>query len=919
MIWMADRKKIVLFDGHALLHRGFHAIPNLVASDGTPTNGVYGFTTIMLKALAELAPDYVAVGWDMPGPTFRHQIYEDYKGTRAKIDPLLLAQIPVTKELIKTFNMPLVELAGYEADDVIGTLARRYNATHDVVIVTGDMDELQLVASHTKVYTMRRGFTDTVLYDEAEVAKKYGVTPEEFIVFKALKGDSSDNIPGVAGIGDKTATELVAKYKTLDNIYAHLDDIRPALAQKLALGQDNAYLSLELSAIKTDLTLEFDIRQAEVDRYDRKKVFDLLHRLGFRSLLNKLPGTGLSTNSVQQSIFTDEKADKNTERLGREHLKTADYICIDTVEKLGALCADLAQVNEFAFDTETTGLDTMTAGLVGMSFCWQEAKAYYVPVGHDNGSQLPMAQVITKLKPILENAKIAKIGHNIKFDYQIMRQHQVHLAGIGFDTMIANFLLNPLLRAQSLDELAFTELGIEMIGITELIGAKGKGQLTFAQVPIEQASTYASEDADITWRLYKVLLPRLKECGQLNQVADTMEWPLIAVLGDMELTGVALDEPYFKQFAKTLEDDIAKVQAQIWKIAGGQFNIASTQQLKEVLFDQLKIDTQGLKKIKSGVSTASTELEKLRGKHEIIDLIFTYRELTKLKSTYVDTLPLLVSKKDGRLHTSYNQTIAQTGRLSSSNPNLQNIPVRTALGKRVRNGFVASEGKVLVSADYSQIELRLASALADDQAMIQAFKDGADIHRLTASQLYGVDPELVTTEQRYASKTINFGILYGMNPHGLSVATGMDVAQAKDFITRYFAIRQGVADYIESIKEFGRKNGYTESIFGRRRPCPDINSNNFIIRSSAERAAVNMPLQATAADMMKLSMIAVAKILPIGAQMILQIHDELIVECEVAQIQQVSEILRDKMTGVHKFAVPIEVGIKTGENWGELD
>lgn len=916
---MANRKKIVLFDGHALLHRGFHAIPNLVAPDGTPSNGVYGFTTIMLKALAELAPDYVAVGWDMPGPTFRHQIYADYKGTRAKIDPLLLAQIPVTKDLIKTFNMPLVELAGYEADDVIGTLARRYNPTHDVVIVTGDMDELQLVASHTKVYTMRRGFTDTVLYDEAEVAKKYGVSPEEFIVYKALKGDSSDNIPGVAGIGDKTATELVAQYKTLDNIYDHLEELRPALRQKLELGRDSAYLSLELSAIKTDLALEFDLRQAEVDHYDRKKVFDLLHRLGFRSLLNKLPGTGLNTNSVQQSIFTDGESEKNETKLGREHLKTANYICVDTIEKLDALCVDLARVKQFAFDTETTGLDTMTAELVGMSFCWQEAKAYYLPVGHHEGTQIPLEQALDKLRPILENPKIGKIGHNIKFDYQIMRQHGVRIAGIAYDTMIANFLLNPLLRAQSLDELAFTELGIAMIGITELIGAKGKGQKTFAQVSIEQATTYASEDADITWRLYEVLLPRLKNCGQLEQVAETMEWPLIAVLGEVELAGVALDGSYFKQFAKTLERDVAKTQARIWELAGDHFNIASTQQLKEVLFDKLKIDAQGLKKIKSGVSTAASELEKLRGQHEIIDLIFDFRELTKLKTTYVDALPLLVSPKDGRLHTSYNQTIAQTGRLSSSNPNLQNIPVRTALGKRVRNGFVTGAGKTLVSADYSQIELRLAAALAGDQAMIQAFKDGADIHRLTASQLYGVAPELVTTEQRYASKTINFGILYGMNPHGLSVATGMEVAQAKDFIERYFAIRQGVADYIESVKEFGRKNGYTESIFGRRRPCPDINSNNFIVRSSAERAAVNMPLQATAADMMKLSMIAVAQALPEGAQMILQIHDELIVECEPGQVEQVSQILRDKMIGVHQFAVPIEVGIKTGQNWGELD
>ena len=916
---MAKRKKLVLFDGHALLHRGFHAIPYLSAKDGTPTNGVFGFTTILFKAIADLKPDYVVVGWDMPGPTFRHKIYDDYKGTRAEIDESLVKQIPVTKELVQTFNIPLIEKPGYEADDVIGALAKRYNGTHDVIIVTGDMDELQLVDSHTQVYTMRRGFTDTVLYDEAAVVEKYGVTPTEFITYKALKGDTSDNIPGVVGIGDKTATELVSEYKTLDAMYANLDKIRPALRAKLEKDKENAYLSLELSAIKTDIDIPFDLRDAEVDGYDRKKVFDLFQRLGFRSLLNKLPGSGLNTNNVQSELFTDEGMQKNEPSIGREHLKKAKYICVDNQQALDDLIAVLSKQECFAFDTETDSVDVVTANLVGMSFSCKAGEAYYLPVGHVAGEQLDKQAVLEALKPLLGDKKIGKIGHNIKFDYQIMAQHGVELAGISFDTMVANYLINPLLRAQTLSELAFAELGIEMVEITELIGPKGKTQKTFAEADIKEAVVYAAEDADITWRLYEVLAPRLKKLGRVDEVAQQMEWPLIPVLGDIELQGVELDTSYLAKFAKKIDTDIVKCQEQIWKLAGGHFNISSTQQLKEVLFDKLKIQSDNLKKIKSGVSTAASELEKLRGSHKIIDLIFEYRELTKLKSTYVDALPLLVSKRDGRVHTSYNQTIAQTGRLSSNNPNLQNIPVRTALGKLVRNAFVAAKGKVFVSADYSQIELRLAAELAHDKEMIRAFEDGADIHRLTAAQLYEVKPEDVTTEQRYAAKTINFGILYGMNPHGLSVATGMDNHQAREFIDRYFSIRRGVADYIESVKHFARKEGYTESLFGRRRPCPDVVSNNFIVRSAAERAAVNMPLQATAADMMKLAMIKVAKRLPEGAHIILQIHDELIVECDASQADAVSKILRDNMINVHKFSVPIDVGIKTGKNWGELE
>lgn len=921
---MSQRKKLVLFDGHALLHRGYHAIPYLSTKDGTPTNAVYGFVTIMLKALTDLKPDYVAVAWDLPGKTFRHDMYNDYKGTRKKADEDLIAQMPLTREVIEAFNMPLMEREGFEADDVIGTLAHRYSKECEVVIVTGDMDELQLVDDHVKVYTMRRGFSDTVLYDRAAVEEKYGVTPEEFVVYKALKGDTSDNIPGVPGVGDKTATDLVSTYKTLDGIYDHLDELKPAVRKKLEENRELADLSLELSRISREVELDFDLRKAHIHDYDKKHVHDLFHRLEFRSLLTKLPGhntvnTINEQDSNQGSLFSEEAEAKPAREADRDHLKNAKYTVVNTPEKLKELAENLTRQKVIAFDTETDSVDVINANLVGMSFSWSKAQAYYVPVGHTEGDQLSAEEALAALKPALEDAKIGKVGHNIKFDYQVMKRCGVNLGKVSFDTMVAAFLLNPIGRAQTLSALAFAELGVEMVEITELIGPKGKNQKTFAEVSVSEAVVYASEDADMTWRLYELLAPQLKAYGEVNKVAETMEWPLISVLGDMECAGVELDVDFLHKFAKEINARLTKTEEQIWELAGEKFNIASTQQLKVILFDKLKIESAELKKIKTGVSTAAKELEKLRGAHPIIDLLFDYRESAKLKSTYVDALPLLVNERTGRVHTSYNQTIAQTGRLSSTNPNLQNIPVRTELGREIRKAFVAAKGKTFVSADYSQIELRLAAELAQDKPMIEAFKSGADIHLLTAAEMFGVDPSEVTKQQRSGAKTINFGVLYGMNPHGLSQATGMDYAESRAFIDRYFELRKGVADYIDRIKKEAHQNGYTETIFGRRRPCPDVKSSNYIVRSAAERAAVNMPLQGTAADMMKLAMIKIAQTLPQGAQMILQIHDELIVECGEDQVTEVAEVLRKDMLGVHKFGVPIEVNVSSGRSWGTLE
>lgn len=940
---MTKRSKFVIFDGHALLHRGFHAIPYLTNKEGTPTNGVYGFVQMMLNALRELKPEYVAVAWDMPGKTFRHDKYEAYKATRKETDPDLVAQFDTTRELVAAFNIPLIGVEGYEADDVIGTLVEQYQAKHDVVVVTGDMDELQLVSPTTKIYTLRKGFSDTVIYDEAAVMDKYGVSPQEFIVYKALKGDSSDNIPGVAGIGDKTATELVSTYHSLDNMYKNLDQIKPAVARKLEVGRELAYMSEDLATIERNVPIEFDLKNAVIHDYDKQKVFDLFHKLEFKSLLNRLPA-----HMVGDSKFVAEDPTIQEKTFNRKHLDTSLYHGVTSESELDSLVDLLSKQKIIAFDTETTSEDPIDARLVGMSFAVKEGEAYYIPLTHvkaDNlvkatkakqtslleredgdfelaEGQLSVATVIEKLKPVLESPKIGKVGHNIKYDYVVMREHDITLAPIVFDTMVAAYLVNPNGRAQGLSQLAYSELGISMIDIEELIGKKGRGQLCFDCVPVADAIKYAAEDADITLRLYNKLVQQITTeptgSKMLAKLADVAEWPLIPVLGEMELAGIRLDTDFLAKLSIQYDKQIDAVQQKIWKYAGGQFNISSPAQVQEILFGTLKIDSSGLKKTKTGISTAASELDKLRGKHPVVDLMYEYRELTKLKSTYIDALPLLV-KDDGRLHTSFNQTIAQTGRLSSTNPNLQNIPIRTELGREIRQAFVAEPGKVLVSADYSQIELRLAAELSGDKPMIEDFKSGTDIHTLTAAEMFEVEPDKVTSEQRRAAKTINFGVLYGMNPHGLSVATGFDYAQAKEFIDRYFELRDGVAAYIAKLKKQAHDQQYTETYYGRRRPCPDVRSSNFAIRAAAERAAVNMPLQGTAADMMKLAMVAIAPKLPEGAKLLLQIHDELIVECDIKLAKQVSELMVAEMKAVApKFSVPIEVDTEVATNWGEL-
>lgn len=924
---------LVLVDGSAVFYRGYYALPpTMTNKEGFPTNALYGFTTIFLKVLADLKPKYVVVAWDKSNKTFRNDLYPEYKGTRKATPEDLKAQMPMLKELVKTLGLPLIELDNYEADDIIGTLACEAEKLGNLstIVITGDLDELQLVDENTVVRIAKTN-GESIDYNIAKVKERYGVTPKQFIDVKALKGDASDNIPGVPGIGEKGAMGLIAKYGSLDGVYEHIDEQTANLAKKLTDGKKLAYLSQKLSTIVLDAPVKLDLDAATVGKYDLPGVQALFHKLDFRSLLAKLPDElkdasrpgASTTGDGELTLFSDGVAAKKE----RKHLETAKYSAITDEASLNHLVSELSKQKVFAIDTETTSVDTFSADLVGISLSWKPGEAYYIPVGHTKSAefkvqsseladgQLDIDLVMRKLKPVLENPRIGKVGHNIKFDYEMIKRYGVRVAPIAMDTMVAAFLLNSIGRSQSLDGLAYDLLGIEMIPITDLIGT-GKTQGSFDQTAIDEAVTYACEDADITWRIYEILKNQLEEKSLAKLGAD-MEWPLIPVLGDMELAGIELDVKFLEDFKVKLDKSVGDLATKIYDLAGQEFNLNSPSQLGQILYGRLGLSTVGLKKGKTGFSTAAAELEKLKDAHAIVPLLMQFRELDKLKSTYVDALPQLV-KSDGRIHTSFNQTIAQTGRLSSTNPNLQNIPVRTELGREIRQAFVAPKGRVLVSADYSQIELRVAAALAKDDDMIETFKAGIDLHQKTAAELYSVSLEEVSKEMRGNAKTINFGVLYGMSAHGLSVATGMDQKEASEFIKRFFEVRPALAKYIEDTKKFAFDNEYTATLFGRRRPCPEIRSSNFMMRSGAERMAVNVPIQGTAADIYKLAMIEVARKLDSRSQLLLQIHDELIVETDESEGEQVAEMMKATMESVYDIGVPLAVDIAVGKNWGQL-
>ncbi|MCL5436243.1 MAG: DNA polymerase I [Patescibacteria group bacterium] len=920
-------KKLMIVDGNSLIHRGFHAIPHLSTSKGEPTNGVYGFVTIFLNAVRQLQPDYVAVAFDLEGPTFRDKLYKDYKATRVKAPQELYDQIPKVKEFVMAMNLPIFEKQGYEADDVIGTIARLASSPTpsqsppqaggeiQSVIVTGDLDSLQLVDDHTTVLTTKKGLSETVAYDPEAVRLRYGFRPERVVDFKALRGDASDNIPGVKGIGEKGAEELIKTFGSVEDLYKELENhsakakkLPEKLREKLLAHKADCFMSKKLATIETKVPITFTLSETKFGAYDATTVVKFLQSMEFKSLLSKIPRP---TYPAEAPHAHESKTITRS---------SAEYHLVATQEELDNLAEKLSEQELVVVDTETTSTKEMEAELLGVSVSFKKGQAYYVPMTKTpvfGGTSLNTK----KFEKILQNRHIKKFGHNMKYDFLVLARAGIEMAPLSFDTMIAAYLLNPGSRGYSLDDLVFTRFGYQMQPIEELIG-KGKSQISMAEVPVEKVSWYSGEDADYTLRLYSELKPQIEK-EKLDKVFYDIDMPLVPVLALMEKNGVLLDDSVFKKLAKRVDRDLEELEAKIHKLGQGEFNINSPQQLKEVLFVKLGISTAMIKKTKTGLSTAASELEKMREAHPIIPLIMDYRELAKLKSTYIDTLPTLINKATGRLHTSFNQTIAATGRLSSTEPNLQNIPIRTELGNKIREGFVADQGKRLLSLDYSQIELRVIAHLSGDKVMCRVFREGRDIHTATAAEVFEMPESQVGKEERRYAKVINFGVLYGLSAYGFTQQVpGVSRDKAQAFIDKYFLTYRGVKKYTEDIVVAAHRDGYVANELGRKRYLPEINSSQFQVRSAAERAAINTPIQGLAADIIKVAMINVAEKIGVEnpeCKMLLQVHDELLFEVAAAKVEHYGKQIKKIMEEAVSLSVPVIVEGKVGENWGEME
>ncbi len=901
-----DKPLLVLFDGNALLHRAFHALPPLtLRKSGEMVGAVYGFAQMLLKVINELKPSHYAIAFDMKGPTFRHKLFDQYKAHRPETPQELVGQLGRVRELVEAFNIPVFEMESFEADDLLGTLSHQASDKDvETIIVTGDADAMQLVSPKVKVLypKPRRAFSDTTLFDEAAVKEKYGVTPEQIVDLKGLVGDPSDNIPGVTGIGAKTAVKLIGQFGSIEGIYERIGEVEPEKLQALLKENEAvARQSKELATIVTEMPVKLKLDDCRVSQYDRNKVTELLRELEFASLLPKLP----QVEGGKEAVAAEPPQGK--------------YKIVNSTADLDKLTKRLTAAKTFAFDTETTGLDPMSANLVGISLSPAAGEAYYIPVGHiglDTITQLPLEEVIAKLKPIMEDNSLAKLAHNGKYDMEILAEYGITVNNLSFDSMVAAYLLGE--KSMGLKALAFARLAVEMTPISELIGA-GKKQIPMSQVEIARTTDYACADADMTFRLAELLEADLRQQNLWKLFAE-VELPLVPVLLHMEMIGIALDSGLLREMSQRLGEQLMKLEKEIYENAGHQFNINSPQQLSQVLFQE-----QGLpsaRKTKGGYSTGAAVLEELLGVHPIIELILDYRQLSKIKSTYIDALPGLINPKTGRLHTSFNQTRTTTGRLSSSEPNLQNIPVRGELGKEVRRAFIAPEGSLLLSADYSQIDLRALAHLSQDKSLASAFRHDEDIHRTTAAQVFGVEPSQVTAEMRRVAKTVNFGVIYGMSDYGLEQATGLSRQEAAQFIAAYFEKYPGVKSYLESTKEEARKTGYVQTILGRRRAIPEINAQNRQVREAAERMAINMPVQGTSADIIKVAMINLESEIAkrqLESKMLLQVHDELIFEVPAAEVKEMGQLAAELMSSAIELNVPLKVAIKTGPNWGEME
>ena len=913
---MTQQKRLLLIDGHAMAYRAYHATPLMTAPNGEPSNATYGFANMLLKAIDDLRPDYVIATFDA-GRTFRHDEFAAYKATRAHMPEDLRPQIERIRQLAEAMGVPVFLQEGYEADDLMGTLARLASERNlDTIIVTGDSDTFQLVSDKVRVLTPRRTLSDVQLYDLAAVRARYGLEPAQLVDLKALAGDSSDNIPGVKGVGEKTATALLKEYGDLDGIYEHLDQIQSSrFRSALEAGRSDAVQSRRLATIVRDLDLNLDLEAALWGDFNRQRLMDLLRELGFHSLVGRMPSTPVS-NTGQLSLFQDAAAPAPADPV------LGEYTIVDTPEALRAVAAQLAKAHLWSLDTETTGTDPMRARLVGISISIEPGYGYYLPVGHvlaTGQRQLDLEAVQRVLGPALADPQIAKVCHNAKYDLTVLARHGLPVGGLGDDTMLAAWLLAPTGRGIGLREQAWQRLGVEMMETADVIG-RGRQQTTMDKAPIGRVANYASADADMTLRLRQVLLPELEAHNQLALYRE-LEMPLAPVLQAMEMRGVLVDTAYLRAMSNAATKWISEVEERIYAAAGHRFNINSPKRLGEVLFEELNLPV--IRRTKTGYSTDAQVLEELREHHPVVALLLEFRTIDKLRSTYIDTLPLLVNEETGRVHTSYNQAGTSTGRLSSSDPNLQNIPVRTELGRQVRGAFIAPPGYLLLGCDYSQVELRLLAHVAQDPQMMAAFHRDEDVHATTAATVFGVGLDQVTYEQRNLAKAINFGLMYGMGQYGLAARTDLTVEQAGQFIEAYFGRFAAVKRYLENTIHFAENHGYVETIMGRRRYFPELQNRatNQTIRRAAERAAINMPIQGSAADILKLAMIRLHEALrhsDLDAHMILQVHDELVLEVAERDLAPAAALVVEIMSSAYELTVPLKVDVAVGQNWMEM-
>lgn len=943
-------KKLFLLDAFALIFRAYYALIRnpRVTTKGKNTNAQFGFTSTLLDLINKERPTHLAVVFDTSAPTERHTDFADYKANRQETPEDLLAAVPDIKRIIKGFNLPCLELDGYEADDIIGTLAIEAGGLgYTVYMVTPDKDYGQIVRENVYIYKPASGFSNQEILGEKEVCAKWGIKRVEQVVdMLGLMGDAVDNIPGIPGVGEKTAAKLLAEYDNIENILANADSIKGALGEKVRNGKDMALLSKKLARIITNVPISFHEEDFRVKEKNVEALTEVFNELEFKTLGKRVLGDGGPAAPVARDLFGNAVAQKrgattqvNIEVNITQTVETTEapqeadtapanvvnihqvphtYTLVQTDAEIDDLVKKLSGYKEISFDTETTNIDANLADLVGMSFSYERGTGYFVSVPEDKEGVI---KILNRFKPLFDTPDILWVGQNIKYDMTMLKWYGFGLAGKIYDTMLANYVIDPDGK-RSMDMLSIKYLNYEPVSIETLIGKKGKGQLSMRDAPLEAVKEYAAEDADVTLQLKQVFNPMLAE-KEVKRVFEEVENPLVPVLMDMEYEGVGLDVDFLQQYSKELEKDIKQSEENIYRHAGVNFNIGSPKQLGEVLFEVMKIDS-GQKKTKTGqYATGEDILQKLRHKHQVVEDILAYRELTKLKSTYVDSLPGLINPRTGRLHTSYSQAVAVTGRLSSNNPNLQNIPIRTERGREIRKAFIPrNKDYRIISADYSQIELRIVAAISGDEAMINAFKENKDIHTATAAKVYGVEEKDVTKDMRRAAKAVNFGIIYGQSAFGLAENIGVSRTEAKTIIDNYFTQYPNIKKYMDGSINFAKEHGYVQTVMGRKRWLKDIYSANFTVRGYAERNAINMPIQGTAADMIKLAMIALhheLKAQKFETKMILQVHDELVFDAPVSEVERIQPVIKACMENAMKLPhdVPSSVETGVGSNWLE--